>query len=416
MTREILVYFQRLLGESIPAGLLRAQELRGKEVFSFEASAEWIEHTLFRFLDPDLGQFSGPQHLRDDKPNFGLFLDSSPDRWGRLLIRRREALCARQESRPTRHLYESDFLLGVFDGNRMGALRFKLDASGNFLDDNAELAAPPLARLRELEEASLSLEQEDAPDRKEYSTWLRMLIAPGSSLGGARPKANVTAPTGDLWIAKFPSRADAVDQGAWEAVTLELARRCGLCVSKSRCERFGRHGHTFLTQRFDRVKGQRIHFASAMTLLGHQDGTGAAEGSSYLELVEWILRYAHSANRDLYELWHRIVFSIAISNTDDHLRNHGFLLSPHGWELSPAYDLNPDPEGTGLALNISESDNALDFDLALEVAPYFRVSLPQAKEIRDAVLRTVADWRSLAQGLGIPRREQEFMETAFHAK
>lgn len=413
MQAEVLVYFQDDSGSDLPVGSLLVQSLRGKDSFSFQASDEWLRRSLFRFLDPDLGQFSGPQYLRDDKPNFGLFMDSSPDRWGRMLMRRREALWARQEGRSARHLGESDFLLGVFDGNRMGALRFKAALGGPFLDDHADLAAPPLARLRQLEQASLHLEQSDSEADKDYAKWLRMLVAPGSSLGGARPKANVIDPSGQLWIAKFPSMNDSVDQGSWETLAMELARRSGIQVADFRPERFGRRGRTFLTRRFDRDGVRRIHFASAMTLLGRRDGADSADGASYLEVAELIIRSGSAAEQDLRQLWRRILFSIAISNTDDHLRNHGFLLGGNGWRLSPAFDLNPNPEGTGLALNISEHDNVLDFELALSVARYFRIPLQEAKTFRDEITAVVSGWREIAASLGIPRKEQELMAPAF---
>jgi serine/threonine-protein kinase HipA len=413
MDKKIEVYFQDATGSDLHIGELSARALRGKETFSFEAAAPWIRQAVFRDFDPDLGQFSGPQYLRDEKSNFGIFLDSAPDRWGRLLLRRREALLAREENRTARTLLESDCLLGVFDGNRTGALRFKLEASGNFLDDHADLAAPPLAKLRELEQASLHLEAENAPDQAGYSHWLQMLLAPGSSLGGARPKANVLDPQGNLWIAKFPSRNDTLDQGAWEAVTAELARRCGITMAETQTLHLGRKGHTFLSRRFDRNGKQRIHFTSAMTLLGYQDGTQAADGASYLEIAEVILRKCSNVQASLRELWRRIVFSIAVSNTDDHLRNHGFLLSPEGWTLSPAYDINPNPEGTGLTLNISETDNALDFELALSVAPYFRISTAEAREIITDTRKTVSGWRPLAKAIGISRQEQESIAPAF---
>lgn len=416
MQKDVLVYFQDESGSDLPVGSLHVQSLRGKESFSFQASDEWLRRSLFRFLDPDLGQFSGPQYLRDDKPNFGLFMDSSPDRWGRMLMRRRESLWARQEGRPARNLGESDFLLGVFDGNRMGALRFKAAWDGPFLDNHADLAAPPLARLRQLEQASLHLEQSDSEDDKDYAKWLRMLVAPGSSLGGARPKANVIDPTGQLWIAKFPSMNDSVDQGSWETLSTELARRGGIHVADFRPERFGKCGRTFLTRRFDRDGSRRIHFASAMTLLGRRDGADSAEGASYLELAELITRICSTAEQDLRELWRRILFSIAISNTDDHLRNHGFLLGAKGWQLSPAFDLNPNPDGTGLTLNISEHDNALDFELALSVARYFRISPQEAKKLRDETTTVVSGWREIATSLGIARKEQELMAPAFRVE
>lgn len=395
-------------------GMLHADIVRGKEVFSFDTDKEWLQHGQFRILDPDLGKFSGPQYLRDDKPNFGLFLDSSPDRWGRMLMRRREAILARQEGRKPRTLYETDYLLGVYDPNRMGALRFKLNPDGDFMDWNKSLSTPPWASIRDLEYASMQLERDDISDDPEYAKWLGMLIAPGSSLGGARPKANILDESGRLWIAKFPSSNDAADVGAWEAVACELARMSGIQVAESKAQRFSGKQHTFLTRRFDRTNtGTRIHFSSAMTMLGLTDGADAAEGVSYLSLVEFLMTNGSEVGRNLEELWRRIVFNISISNCDDHLRNHGFILTQHGWMLSPAYDMNPDPLGTGLKLNISEDDNSLDFDLAMSVAPYFRLSDNKAVEIIDKVRKSVADWRKVATSYGIPRADQEQMETAF---
>lgn len=395
-------------------GMLHADIVRGKEVFSFDTDKEWLQHGQFRILDPDLGKFSGPQYLRDDKPNFGLFLDSSPDRWGRMLMRRREAILARQEGRKPRALYETDYLLGVYDPNRMGALRFKQNPDGEFMDWNKTLSTPPWASIRDLEYASMQLERDDISDDPEYAKWLGMLIAPGSSLGGARPKANILDESGRLWIAKFPSSNDAADVGAWEAVACELARMSGIQVAESKAQRFSGKQHTFLTRRFDRTNtGKRIHFSSAMTMLGLLDGADAAEGVSYLSLVEFLMTNGSEVDRNLEELWRRIVFNISISNCDDHLRNHGFILTQHGWMLSPAYDMNPDPLGTGLKLNISEDDNSLDFDLAMSEAPYFRLSDNKAVEIIDKVRKSVADWRKVATSYGIPRADQEQMETAF---
>lgn len=395
-------------------GMLHADIVRGKEVFSFDTDKEWLQHGQFRILDPDLGKFSGPQYLRDDKPNFGLFLDSSPDRWGRMLMRRREAILARQEGRKPRALYETDYLLGVYDPNRMGALRFKQNPDGEFMDWNKTLSTPPWASIRDLEYASMQLERDDISDDPEYAKWLGMLIAPGSSLGGARPKANILDESGRLWIAKFPSSNDAADVGAWEAVACELARMSGIQVAESKAQRFSGKQHTFLTRRFDRTNtGKRIHFSSAMTMLGLTDGADAAEGVSYLSLVEFLMTNGSEVDQNLEELWRRIVFNIAISNCDDHLRNHGFILTKCGWTLSPAYDMNPDPLGTGLKLNISEDDNSLDFDLAMSVAPYFRLSDKKAVEIIDKVRKSVADWRKVATSYGIPRADQEQMETAF---
>lgn len=397
----------------IPMGVLHSEVLRGKEVFSFENDSAWLKHKEFRALDPDLAQFAGMQYLPADKSNFGLFLDSAPDRWGRMLMRRREAVEARQEGRPPRVLTEADYLLGVYDGNRMGALRFKVSPDGAFLDNRRELATPPWASIRDLEYASLQLEREELQEDAEYVRWLNMLIAPGSSLGGARPKANVVDHEGNLWIAKFPSGHDTKDVGVWEAVTAELARHCGIEVPECKAQRFGGRQHTFLTKRFDRMGRRRIHFASAMTLLGYTDGADAAAGVSYLELAEWIGSHCDCVSQNLEQLWRRIVFNIAVSNCDDHLRNHGFLLTPRGWRLSPAYDVNPDEQGMGLKLNISEDDNSLDFGLALSVAPYFGVDGTQSDRILKEVRTAVAPWREVAARYGIPRMEQEMMAGAF---
>ncbi|WP_460538794.1 type II toxin-antitoxin system HipA family toxin [Echinicola sediminis] len=309
---------------------------------------------------------------------------------------------------------ESDYLLGVFDGNRMGGLRFKTTIDGPFLDDNKEMAAKPFASLRDLEFASLQLEKENAPDHPEYIKWLNMLMAPGSSLGGARPKANVRDNDGSLWIAKFPSQNDGHDIGAWEMLVYKLAIRSGIDMAPSNIQKFSHYQHTFLTKRFDRkADDARIHFASAMTLLGYTDGIDYHDGVSYLDLVEFLMQNGSDVDEDLKRLWKRIVFNICVSNTDDHLRNHGFILTSSGWTLSPAYDVNPIPNGTGLKLNISENDNALDLDLAMEVARYFRLPANEAKEVIKHIKDQVSVWRSIAKDLAIPRTEVELMETSF---
>ena len=407
--KDIYVYMDWQESDSpIQMGVLHSEVLRGKEVFSFENNTDWLTYKQFRALDPDLAQFSGKQYLPAD-----MFLDSSPDRWGRMLMRRREAINARLENRPSRTLTEADYLLGVYDGNRMGALRFKLSPDDEFMDNNKAMATPPWTSIRDLEYASLQLEKENLKDDAEYAKWLNMLIAPGSSLGGARPKANILDNNGALWIAKFPSGHDTKDMGAWEAVTAEMARKCGIEMAESRAQKFSNRQHTFLTKRFDRINGKRIHFASAMTLLGYTDGTNSAEGVSYLELAEWIGRNCNNVSQNLEQLWRRIVFNIAVSNCDDHLRNHGFLLTPKGWTLSPAYDINPDEHGMGLKLNISEDDNSLDFELALSVAAYFGLDNATSDEIINQTKKVVSNWQQLATQYGISRSEQEDNAGAF---
>ena len=324
---------------------------------------------------------------------------------------RREALLARNEGRKPKTYFETDYLLGVYDGHRMGALRFKENGDGPFLNNDTMMAAPPWTSIRELEHACLQLE-EDGSDVEQLK-WLNLLMAPGSSLGGARPKASVLDEKGNLWIAKFPSKNDDRNIGAWEMVVNELATKAGLDVAQSITGTFYSKQHTFLTKRFDRKGNKRIHFASAMTLLGYTDGNNHQSGVSYLDLAEFIIRHGARVKEDLEELWRRIVFYICVSNTDDHLRNHGFLLNNTGWKLSPAYDINPVEKATGLSLNISEKDNALEVDLALEVAPYFRINSKKASNLIVAIKKTTAQWNKHATNIGISKREQERMAKAF---
>jgi serine/threonine-protein kinase HipA len=329
-------------------------------------------------------------------------------------MQRREAAEARLKDQRPNKLFETDYLLGVYDGHRMGGLRFKLDSDGAYLSDNEQQASPPWTSIRELEQISLRLEEEDAIDNPDYLQWLNMLVNPGSSLGGARPKASVLDPNNNLWIAKFPSNNDQSDIGAWEMVTYELATAAGIKMAECQAKKFSSKHHTFLTKRFDRTdNGKRIHFTSAMTQLGYTDGADAAEGVSYLELVDFISNNGSHIEEDLHELWRRIVFSICVSNTDDHLRNHGFLLSNNGWQLSPAYDINPIENGTGLKLNISEDDNALDLDLAMEVHEYFRLDEANALNIIKQVTNVVKNWRQVATKYGISKSNQELKATAF---
>ena len=398
-------------------GVLHSDRLKGKEVFSFEYIDEWLKNGPAQLLDPSLQLYTGLHYLNDVQDNFGIFLDSSPDRWGRILMRRREAAFARNENREEKKLFETDYLLGVYDGHRMGALRFKLEDDGPFLNDNKNMASPPWTSLRELEQISLRLEDDDVIDDPEYLKWLSMLIAPGASLGGARPKASIVDNDGNLWIAKFPSRNDQGDIGGWEIVTYELAILAGINMAESKAQKFSSDYYTFLTKRFDRGNnGQRIHFASAMTILGYIDGQDHADGASYLELVDFIQKNGANVDQDLEQLWRRIVFSICVTNTDDHLRNHGFLLTNDGWVLSPAYDINPVENGSGLKLNISDEDNSLDLNLAMEVSEFFRLSEKRATEIIDEVLNAVAKWREVAIKYKISRVEQELKALAFKIK
>ena len=413
--RSIHVYAHWLgIVDPLLIGVLHSDRLRGKEVFSFEYDENWLKNGPSQLLDPNLQLYSGLHYLNEDKENFGMFLDSSPDQWGRILMRRREAAMARNEYRTEQKLFETDYLLGVYDGHRMGALRFKLEEDGPFLNDNRVMASPPWTSIRELEQISLRLEEEDVIEDPEYLKWLGMLVAPGASLGGARPKASIVDNDGRLWIAKFPSRNDQGDIGGWEIVTYELAIAAGINMAESKAQKFSSDNYTFLTKRFDRTdNNERIHFASAITMLSYKDGQDHTDGASYLELVDFIMTNGASVDQDLEELWRRIVFSICVTNTDDHLRNHGFILTDRGWLLSPAYDINPVETGSGLRLNISDSDNSLDLDLALEVSEFFRLKKDRAEEIIAEVKSAIRSWRIIATKYGISKSDQEIKAIAF---
>lgn len=414
--RSIEVYADWVgLGRPTLIGNLYAQASHGKEIFSFEYSDRWLkEYKGLLILDPALQFFSGLQYHNKEQGNFGVFLDSSPDRWGRVLMRRREEQFARKAERKPKTLLESDYLLGVYDEHRVGAIRFKTDSSGPFLDSNKEFSAPPWASLRELEFASLELEKDHSEKNPKYSEWLKMLIAHGGSLGGARPKASVMDEKKHLWIAKFPSGHDDHDIGGWEFLAYKLAKLSQITISDAKAQKFNSKHNTFISKRFDRTpKGRRIHFASAMTLLQREDGDDASNGVSYLELANLIKHQGARPEQDLEQLWRRIVFYICISNTDDHLRNHGFLLDDKGWILSPAFDINPVAIGEGLKLNISESDNSQDLDLAKSVAKYFLVKPDRANQIIHEVVKAVKGWRKIATSIGISRREQDQLSNAF---
>ncbi|RLA59991.1 MAG: type II toxin-antitoxin system HipA family toxin [Epsilonproteobacteria bacterium] len=392
-------------------GNLAVDFVRGKEIFSFTYDKNWLAKGQGLQLDPELQLFGGDQYPSEEKENFGVFLDSCPDRWGRVLMKRREAILAKDEKRDERKLYESDYLLGVFDGNRMGAIRYKLDPDSEFLNNNKEFASPPWIKLRELEEASLKLEEEGIENTKDYLKWINLLISPGSSLGGARPKASILDGNENLWIAKFPSRNDDYNIGAWEFVAFKIAQEAGIDISQCKAERFNSKHHTFLTKRFDRDgENKRSHFASAMTCLGKMDGSTDV---SYLELATFITINGSNITSDLQELWRRIVLSICVSNIDDHLRNHGFILTDKGWRLSPAFDINPVRDGEGLKLNITETDNSQTLETAMSVIAHFRLSESKALKIVQEVKNAVFKWSMHAKALGIPSAEQERMFRAF---
>ncbi len=396
-------------------GMLAREQVRGHAVLSFEYDTAWLKSGLAFTLDPSLALYSGEQYSAQDAQQFGIFLDSAPDRWGRLLMERREALLAGREQRPVRVLADWDFLLGVHDHARAGALRFRRAAGQPFLDDS-EFSAPPVARLRELEHGARELEAPGAERRPEYAQWLALLLAPGSSLGGARPKASFTGEDGRLWIAKFPSREDRRDMGAWEYLLHGLARDAGIEVPESRLLGFSGTQHTFCVRRFDRVPGSRRMAASAMTLLRRRDGEA---GASYLDLAQLIQDHGApgAIEADLEQLFRRVVFNVMAGNRDDHLRNHACLRTPGGWRLAPAYDMNPNVEKAAHSLALDARQSFPDLALVAATAPFYRLESRQAGRIIEELHEAVSGWRKRARAMEIPASEIALVAPAFaHAE
>lgn len=400
-------------GQSALMGELHSQQSGSGEIFSFEYNKGWLERPEVFAFDPDLALSSGHQYPAADRTNFGIFLDSSPDRWGRVLMQRRENSRARQEKRRARTLTEWDFLLGVHDETRLGALRFRVPPDGPFIDSDDEFAAPPITSLRELQAASLQFEEhmndEEHPD---YERWLTQLFAPGTSLGGARPKASVRDETGTLCMAKFPSRQDTRDIGGWELVAHRVASKAGIIVPNAGSLRLRDSPYTtFLVKRFDRnAQGGRLAFVSAMTLTQHKDGEA---GASYLELVDLLQSRGSNREADCEQLFRRVLFNIMIHNTDDHLRNHGFFIDALGVRLSPAYDMNPSIDRRELSLAINEVDTTCDVSIAMDAHKDYGLSSQQAERVRREVEEAIATWRGEASRLRIPGQEQDLMAAAF---
>ena len=400
--------------DPFPMGSLRRQPSgRSGDIFSFYYHDAWLRCRAAFAFDPDLALVTGAQYPAAKRASFGIFLDSSPDRWGRVLMQRRENLRARAERRAPSTLGEWDFLLGVHDQTRLGALRFRTGAEAPYIDNDPVHAAPPLTSLAALQSASLNFEAHiNEEDHPEYVQWLAQLFAPGTSLGGARPKASIRDESNALCIAKFPSQSDTRDVGAWEIVAHRLAARAGINVPNVRAIKLGASPYTtFLARRFDRTdNGRRRAFVSAMTLTQRTDGE---PGASYLELVDLLQSRGAHTTRDCEELFRRVLLNILIHNTDDHLRNHGFLIGPEGIELSPAYDINPSIERAHLSLAINEHDTSCDVSIAMDAYQDYGISSQRAASIFEEVSSGIADWQRDATLLAIPKSEQALMRAAF---
>ena len=396
----------QIAGRDVPAGRLWTHRHGQSESATFSYRDGYLERADSYELDPGLPLQSGQHQTAVGRPLFGAMSDCAPDGWGRRLVRRAEAQRARDAGTQQRGLTEVDFLLGARDDLRQGALRFREQGGGRYLAVEAE-GVPHLVGLPRLLNAAEELER-DEPTSED----LRLLLHGGSSLGGARPKAHVLDTGGRLAIAKFPSpRSDAWDVIRWEAVALALAANSGVTVPEHKLHVIERRP-VLVVRRFDRDAGGRLGYLSAMSMLQAKDG----EQASYLEIAQVLEERSSDAAADLRELWRRIVFTVLISNTDDHLRNHGFLRkSTAGWSLSPAFDLNPNPEGAArqLATAIDENNARASLATALEVADLFRVSEVQARDIVREVSDATARWRDVARTTGLGDRQLERLEPAF---
>jgi serine/threonine-protein kinase HipA len=398
-----------LFDAPVEVGVL-SREGRGEtEVIRFAYSDAWLSSVPRAFpIDPEL-----PLHPGDTFPSarrilFGVLRDTAPDRWGRVLMERREALEARREGRRPARLGEWAFLLGVSDVARIGALRLRGRDDPRYLDDRL-LGVPPATHLRELEAAALALDEPDSEERPEYETWLRLLLAPGTSLGGARPKATFSDPDGTLWIAKFPGRQDRHDVGSWELFAHRLSVKAHIHRPEARQTKLGSDHHTFVVKRFDREAGRRRLYASAMTLAAKNDG----ELASYLDIAQAVQDHGdpQALESDLAELYRRAVFNVLVGNRDDHLRNHGFLRGPEGWRLAPAFDVNPNPDRDEHALTLDGSSAVPDVATVRSTRELYRLREADAARIEDEVRRAFEDWPSMARGLGIGSREIQRLET-----
>lgn len=401
--KKITVYAEfNFLASPQEIGTLGYERVRGKDHFVFAYAREWLKQYGGLVLSGDLINAPALQHPRSTDCVFGFVKDSFPDRWGRFLLDRRERLMAQSEGRPVRMLSNYDYLTGIEDFTRMGGIRYKSEDRDNYINADSNYLVPPIESLHALCNACQEIELAEERNELPAQRWLDQLIDPGSSLGGARPKANIIDAEGKLYVAKFPSRKDLENTELIEHFSHCLAASAGITVAKTRTIRISRDRDLLLSERFDRTAdGKRIHFASAMSLLGLDDGAGSSTGNGYLDIVDFILQGCVDVGRNLRELYRRVAFNVMFGNTDDHFRNHGFLLTPKGWTLSPAYDINPGVK-THQCLLIDQYTEQSDISALLSASGNYMLEQKEAAEIIEEVRAAVKDWRKVALELKIP--------------
>ena len=393
-------------------GELSFDSVRGNETYGFSFAKEWLSKHGDIFLSEDLQNFPGVQYTRPGQDIFSCFSDALPDRWGRTLLNRREQIAAQEEKRSVKHLSSFDYLIGIDDFSRMGGFRFAETLDGKFINCEPNLKVPPLANVRELMQAAQKIEASEEKHILPEKKWINHLINPGTSLGGARPKASIIDEGGSLTIAKFPSRKDLYDMAKWEHFAHVTAKKAGINVAETRTIP-GMDYHILLSKRFDRTpKGKRIHFASSLTLLGLTDGDNASTGYGYPDMVDFIIQHGSNVEQNLEELFRRVTFYIIIGNSDDHFRNHGFLLTRKGWELSPAYDINP-TLSDHQSLLINRQTNESDLKILLDSANEYFLSKEKTTKIINEVKGAMKSWQSEARRLGLTHRDIDMFAPRF---
>ncbi len=391
-------------------GELSYESLRGNDSYGFCYDKQWLSKYGNLFLSDDLRNYPGQQYTNPERDIFGCFADALPDRWGRTLLNRREQIEATEEKRPVRRLSSFDYLTGIDDYSRIGGFRFKETPDGPFICTENSFSIPPITSIRELAVASGEIERSEEANVLPEKKWIQQLVHPGTSLGGARPKAGVVDENKVLYVAKFPSRKDDYDVALWEHFCHLLAKQAGINAANTRVLQSDNNYHTLLSRRFDRTAdGKRIHFASCMTLLGLTDGCNASTGNGYLDIVDFIIQGCCNVEQNLRELYRRVAFNICVGNSDDHFRNHGFLLTPRGWTLSPAYDMNP-TSNEYQSILVSSSSSKADLSLLLDVSEDYMIRRTDAESIAAEVTKAVSQWRSLATKIGVQKRELAMFE------
>jgi len=412
--RKLYVYADfNWLAAPLLVGELGYESLRGTDSYSFRFDNDWLARYGNLNLSEDINTYPGQQYTKPDRDIFGCFGDALPDRWGRMLLSRREQILAAEEKRPVRRLSSFDYLTGIDDFSRMGGFRFKTSPDGEFINSGNQLRIPPLTDIYTLAEASMEIEKSEEQNRLPEKKWIQQLVHPGTSLGGARPKAGVADAGGCLYVAKFPSRNDDYDVALWEHHSHLLANEVGVEAAKTSVIPIGSKHHALLSKRFDRTDdGRRVHYASALTLLGLTDGCNAKTGHGYLDMVDFIVQGCCDVDKNLRQLYRRVAFNIAIGNSDDHFRNHGFVLTPRGWTLSPAFDMNP-TNNEYQSLLVTLTSNRADLNLLLAAAEEYMIGKEEARKIIKEVVDGVRTWKTLAVRLGIAEREMSMFEQVY---